>query len=588
MTKHTDHEYDDFEFDGGEGHTTQVPLEESDNTPAYGALNYGLAGYRIRDRLSGMWSTPKRKAITASGGLIGVASIVTGALMLSGDGESNEADRQIEVSGLPPYTESTVESTIVTEPELTIAQDLTPTTIEAVIPTAPAPSLASESLPEIALPEITVDIDNPVTTLTVPPPSSIVSTTIEIASTTLPQTSSTTEVPTTTLAPTTNLSPTTTTEVPTTTLAPTSTTEAPTTTAATTESPIIASEINLPDTTEPAVETTEPAVETTAPIIMAEPETTAPLTINTSPEIIVPQISSELCNETGFNIPPNVGSHWLRLQAELCDISLSDLVANNEGLNPNNLIAGEWVDLVITTPTPTVTTAPATLPASTIGSTAPEVVTTTTEPVVATSEPTTTTAAPTTTSTTTTTTTTQPAPTTTEAAPPITEAPSSYTVQAGDTLSEIAQRNGLSVDALLAANPSIVDPNTILPGQVLNLRGVAASPNTTAPNNTATPASTLPQNSSPNTSAPATTAPQTTQPTVSSTVARAGERLEYNRIYGWEDCTQITVKQGMNAGKIAIGCHITIEQLAAANPHITPDISNIHPGDVLNIPTPIE
>lgn len=40
-----------------------------------------------------------------------------------------------------------------------------------------------------------------------------------------------------------------------------------------------------------------------------------------------------------------------------------------------------------------------------------------------------------------------------------------YTVQPGDTLFLIAQRFGVSLDALLAANPQITNPNLIFPGQ---------------------------------------------------------------------------------------------------------------------------
>ena len=42
-----------------------------------------------------------------------------------------------------------------------------------------------------------------------------------------------------------------------------------------------------------------------------------------------------------------------------------------------------------------------------------------------------------------------------------------YTVRPGDTLSEIAERFGVSLDALIAANPQITDPDRIFPGQVI-------------------------------------------------------------------------------------------------------------------------
>ncbi|MBO8127541.1 MAG: SafA/ExsA family spore coat assembly protein, partial [Firmicutes bacterium] len=40
-----------------------------------------------------------------------------------------------------------------------------------------------------------------------------------------------------------------------------------------------------------------------------------------------------------------------------------------------------------------------------------------------------------------------------------------YTVQSGDTMFRIAQRFGVSLDALIEANPQITDPNRIFPGQ---------------------------------------------------------------------------------------------------------------------------
>jgi spore coat assembly protein SafA len=42
-----------------------------------------------------------------------------------------------------------------------------------------------------------------------------------------------------------------------------------------------------------------------------------------------------------------------------------------------------------------------------------------------------------------------------------------YTVRSGDTLFFIARRNNISLQSLLEANPQITDPNTIFPGQVI-------------------------------------------------------------------------------------------------------------------------
>ena len=50
--------------------------------------------------------------------------------------------------------------------------------------------------------------------------------------------------------------------------------------------------------------------------------------------------------------------------------------------------------------------------------------------------------------------------------PPATQ---SYTVQSGDTLSGIAAKLGVSLSALLQANPQIANPSLIYPGQAINL-----------------------------------------------------------------------------------------------------------------------
>ena len=57
----------------------------------------------------------------------------------------------------------------------------------------------------------------------------------------------------------------------------------------------------------------------------------------------------------------------------------------------------------------------------------------------------------------------------------------SYTVQSGDSLSAIAETAGVSLAALVVANPQITDANLIFAGQVLNLPSGASAPDQAAP-----------------------------------------------------------------------------------------------------------
>ena len=56
-----------------------------------------------------------------------------------------------------------------------------------------------------------------------------------------------------------------------------------------------------------------------------------------------------------------------------------------------------------------------------------------------------------------------------------------YTVKAGDTLSKIASRNGLTLPQLLQANPQVSDPNKIKVGDILNLPNSSSSTDETRP-----------------------------------------------------------------------------------------------------------
>jgi peptidoglycan endopeptidase LytF len=71
--------------------------------------------------------------------------------------------------------------------------------------------------------------------------------------------------------------------------------------------------------------------------------------------------------------------------------------------------------------------------------------------------------------------------------PAATDAPGVHTVLAGETLSAIARRYGISAAALSAAN-GIADPNALYAGQILQVPGLAGEP-TAAPAPTVAPAS---------------------------------------------------------------------------------------------------
>jgi LysM repeat protein len=121
---------------------------------------------------------------------------------------------------------------------------------------------------------------------------------------------------------------------------------------------------------------------------------------------------------------------------------------------------------------------------------------------------------------------------------PATQAPAAgapcanpYTVQSGDWIYKIARNCGVAVSALEAANPGI-DPNSISPGQQLNMPAAGATPD-----------------------------PGAAQAVCTGTH---------------------TVVSGDNLFRLAYGCGITIEQLAAANGIVYP--YTIYPGQVLKFP----
>lgn len=66
-----------------------------------------------------------------------------------------------------------------------------------------------------------------------------------------------------------------------------------------------------------------------------------------------------------------------------------------------------------------------------------------------------------------------------------------YTIQWGDTLGDIAVRQGVSLSSLLAVNPQIWNVNLIYPGQAINLPSASVTPPAYYPPAVVTPAADL-------------------------------------------------------------------------------------------------
>ncbi len=107
-----------------------------------------------------------------------------------------------------------------------------------------------------------------------------------------------------------------------------------------------------------------------------------------------------------------------------------------------------------------------------------------------------------------------------------------YTVQWGDWLNKIAQKFGTTTQALMAANPGL-DPNRIVPGQVLNIPAAGSAP-------------------------------------TGGSSAPAGSPNTY------------TVQRGDWFYSIARKFGVSVAALQAANPTVNPNF--VYPGQVLSIP----
>jgi LysM repeat protein len=142
----------------------------------------------------------------------------------------------------------------------------------------------------------------------------------------------------------------------------------------------------------------------------------------------------------------------------------------------------------------------------------------------------------------------------------------SYTIRSGDTLAGVAERFGVSLEDLLAANPG-VEPSALQAGDVVRLPSGTEVPSVTpAPEATEDAAPTEEATAEPE----PTDVPPTEEPEPTSTATSLGQTY--------------IVQSGDIPVTIAEQFGITVEALLAANPGVNP--TNLQIGDVLIIPPP--
>jgi spore coat assembly protein SafA len=158
-----------------------------------------------------------------------------------------------------------------------------------------------------------------------------------------------------------------------------------------------------------------------------------------------------------------------------------------------------------------------------------------------------------------------------------------YTVQRGDYLASIARNCGTSVQALLAANPTIRNPNLIFPGQVLRL-GLTATPAVTITGTllttpatatvTGTPGTLTPTSGTATGGVPVTGGGTSTPvPTLTRTATPSAGRVTHTYI----------VQSGDTLWSIARSWGVSLADLERANRQIT-NPALIFPGQVITIP----
>lgn len=142
-------------------------------------------------------------------------------------------------------------------------------------------------------------------------------------------------------------------------------------------------------------------------------------------------------------------------------------------------------------------------------------------------------------------------------AQPSSNQPRTYEIQPDDTVAGIAETFGVTVDAILQANPGL-DPSRLVIGERIVIPLQAGTPQPTQPAPTATP--------------PPEPTEEPAGPSPTPVTRVEDGRLTY------------VVQEGDYPELIAQKFGISTEELLAANPGIDP--RGLHIGDVLIIPTP--
>jgi LysM repeat protein len=139
----------------------------------------------------------------------------------------------------------------------------------------------------------------------------------------------------------------------------------------------------------------------------------------------------------------------------------------------------------------------------------------------------------------------------------------SYSVKSGDTLAGIAERFGVSLDDLRAANPNL-NPAALSVGDLVRLPALSGDPPPTA----------TPTSDAPPPTATIAVEPTSVPPTITPEVAATPSSLGQTYV----------VQAGDIPVTIAERFGITVEALIAANPGMNPN--NLQIGQVLIIPPP--